>query len=60
MNWLSNILEEIKWKAKEIVWAVQDKITLWKADKSDKFFVGEEVIQTKPKKKKNKLKKKKS
>jgi len=59
MNWLTHIVEEIKWKATEIVWAIQDKIELWKANKSDEPFVGEsyiEEIEVKPKKKKTKKK----
>ena len=58
MNWLLNILEEIKWKATEVIWVVQDKITLWKINKSDEPFVGEfvEEVEAKPKKKKAKKK----
>lgn len=60
MNWLNNILEEIKWKAQDLVWGIQDKIELWKINKSDEPFVGEivEEIEVKPKKKKAKKKSK--
>ena len=60
MNWLINILEEIKWKAQDFVWAIQDKITLAKELKQidaewDKEEQVEE-IEVKPKKKKAKKK----
>lgn len=53
MNWLNNILEEIKWQAQSLVWAVQDKIEMWKLNKCDV-----EEIEVKPKKKKAKKKSK--
>jgi hypothetical protein len=57
MNWLTNIVDEIKWKAQDFIWAIQDKIEMWKINKSDEPFVGE--IEVKPKKKKSKKKSKK-
>jgi len=56
MNWLNNILDEIKWKAQDFIWAIQDKFK-----KSDEPFIGEyvEEIEVKPKKKKAKKKNKK-
>lgn len=57
MNWLLNILDEIKWKAQDLVWAVQDKYTLWKELKAvDKELAEVEEIEVKPKKKKAKKK----
>jgi hypothetical protein len=58
MIWLRNILDEIRWKATEVVWAIQDKIELRKLNKLDQPFVGEiiEEIEVKPKKKKAKKK----
>lgn len=57
MNWLNNILDEIKWQAQSLVWAVQDKIQMWKLDKEISNIEAEE-IEVKPKKKKAKSKKK--
>lgn len=56
MNWLLNILDEIKWKVTEITWTIQDKIELWKLNKSDEPFIDEmvEEIEAKPKKKSKK------
>ena len=60
MNWLINILEEIKWKAQDFVWAIQDKIALAKELKSiDKEWDVEE-IEVKPKKKAKKKSAKKT
>ena len=58
MNWLINILDEIKWKAQDIVWAVQDKVEMWKLGKEIKGEADYEVeeIEVKPKKKKAKKK----
>lgn len=53
MNWLSNILEEIKWKIQDVVWAVQDRYTLWKELKAVEKDLFEEV-EVKPKKKNKK------
>jgi len=55
MNWLNNILDEIKWKAQDFIWAIQDKFK-----KSDEPFIGEyvEEVEVKPKKKKAKKKSK--
>ena len=60
MNWLLNILDEIKWKAQDVVWSVQDKIQMWKLDKEIKGEADYEVeeIEAKPKKKKAKKKSK--
>ena len=59
MNWLLNILDEIKWKAQDAIWAVQDKYTLWKELKAvDKELEQVEEIEVKPKKKKAKKKSK--
>ena len=57
MNWLNNIVEEIKWKVQDFVWAIQDKVEMWKLDKEIKDIEVEE-IEVKPKKKKAKAKKK--
>lgn len=57
MNWVLNLLEDIKWKVQDFVWAVQDKVEMWKLDKeinNDTFDV--EEIEVKPKKKKSKKK----
>ena len=57
MNWILNILEEIKWKAQDFVWAIQDKISLAKELKSlDNEWDNVEEINVKPKKKKAKKK----
>lgn len=57
MNWLLNILEEIKWKAQDFVWAIQDKIALNKELKNiDESWDEVEEIEVKPKKKKTKKK----
>lgn len=67
MNWLINILEEIKWKAQDFVWAIQDKITLakelkaidkeWDAELDQAEGIsGAWVEEVKPKKKKAKKK----
>lgn len=58
MNWLLNILEEIKWKAQDVVWSVQDKIEMWKLNREINDVEVEE-IEVKPKKKKAKKKSKK-
>lgn len=55
MNWLNNILDEIRWKATEIVWGIQDKIEMWKLNEEIKDIEAEE-IEVKPKKKKAKKK----
>lgn len=54
MNWLLNIVDEIKWKAQDLVWGIQDKIELWKINKSGEPAF--EEIEAKPKKKKAKKK----
>ena len=58
MNWLNNIVEEIKWKVQDFVWAIQDKFQLEKELKAidDKWDV--EEMEVKPKKKKAKKKSK--
>lgn len=58
MNWLLNIIDEIKWKAQDLVWAVQDKIEIWKLNKCDNIECEVEEIEVKPKKKKAKKKSK--
>lgn len=55
MNWLLNIIDEIKWKAQDVLWAVQDKVEMWKLNKEIKDIEVEE-IEVKPKKKKVKKK----
>ena len=55
MNWLLNIIDEIKWKAQDVLWAVQDKVEMWKLNKEIKDIEVEE-IEVKPKKKKAKKK----
>jgi hypothetical protein len=60
MNWLLDILDSVKWKIQDAVWAIQDKITLAKELKQidaqwDKIEEVEE-IEAKPKKKKAKKK----
>lgn len=55
MNWLNNILDEIKWQAQGLVWTIQDKIQMWKLDKEISSIEIEEV-EVKPKKKKAKKK----
>lgn len=57
MNWLLNIIDEIKWKAQDVLWAVQDKVEMWKLNKEIKDIEVEE-IEVKPKKKKAKKKSK--
>ena len=60
MNWLLDIFNSVKWKIEDAVWAVQDRIILWKEMKSidKKWDEIEEVeeIEAKPKKKKAKKK----
>ena len=57
MNWLTNIVEEIKWKVQDFVWAIQDKIQLNKELKNiDESWDKVEEIEVKPKKKKAKKK----
>ena len=57
MNWLSEILDRIKWKIEDVVWAIQDKIEFYKETKKiEKEF---EELEVKPKKKKSKKKSKK-
>jgi len=59
MNWLYNIIDEVKWKIQDFVWAIQDKIQLNKELKNiDAQWDVEEVeeIEIKPKKKKAKKK----
>jgi len=59
MNWLNNIIEEIKWKVQDFVWAIQDKIQLNKELKNiDESWDKVEEIEVKPKKKKAKKKSK--
>lgn len=53
MNWLNNILDEIRWQAQSLVWAIQDKVQMWKLDKEIKDIEVEE-IEVKPKKKSKK------
>lgn len=61
MNWLINILEEIKWKAQDFVWAIQDKIALAKELKTiDSQWDNVEEIEAKPKKKAKKKSAKKA
>jgi hypothetical protein len=56
MNWLNNIVEDIRWKAQDFIWAIQDKIQMCKINKQ---IVPEvEEIEIKPKKKKAKKKSK--
>lgn len=57
MNWLNNILDEIRWQAQSLVWAIQDKVQMWKLNKEIKDIEVEE-IEVKPKKKKAKKKSK--
>jgi len=57
MNWLLNILDEIKWKAQDFVWVIQDKIKLNKELKNiDESWDKVEEIEVKPKRKKAKKK----
>lgn len=65
MNWLLNLLEDIKWKATEIVWNVQDKIEMWKLhrqisdeelDQANGISGAWQEEEVKPKKKKAKKK----
>ena len=57
MNWLSEIVDTIKWKIEDIIWTIQDKIEFYKQTKAiEKEFV--EEVEVKPKKKKTKSKKK--
>lgn len=59
MNWLRDIVDEIKWKAQDFIWAIQDKITLAKELKAiDKEWDNTEEVEVKPKKKKKKKAKK--
>ena len=52
MNWLLNIFDSIRWKIEDVVWAIQDKITLAKELKAiDKEWDNTEEIEVKPKKK---------
>jgi hypothetical protein len=62
MNWLWNIIDPIKWKIEDFIWAVKDKIELNKELKAiDEQWDSIEEIEAKPKKKKkNKKKTKKS
>ena len=60
MNWLWNIIDPIKWKIEDFIWAIKDKIELHKELKNidsewDKIEDVEE-IEIKPKKKKAKKK----
>jgi hypothetical protein len=57
MNWLNNIIDEIKWKAQDFIWAIQDKIEFYKETKAIEKELFEEV-EVKPKKKKAKKKNK--
>jgi len=57
MNWLSEIIERIKWKIEDAIWAIQDKIEFYKETKAIEKELTEEV-EVKPKKKKTKSKKK--
>lgn len=56
MNFLTNILEEIKWKAQDFFWSIQDKLQL---NKIEDNLYSDEDIEAKPKKKKAKKKSKK-
>lgn len=57
MNWLTNIVEDIKWKIQDFVWTIQDKIRLNKEFKNlDDCLDKVEEIEAKPKKKKTKNK----
>lgn len=56
MNWLTNIVEETKWKVQDFVWAIQDKIEMWKISNNDESSVGETFVEEKSKKKKAKKK----
>ena len=57
MNWLSEIVDTIKWKIEDIIWTIQDKIEFYKQTKAiEKEFV--EEVEVKPKKRKQSLKRK--
>jgi len=61
MNWLYSIIDEIKWKVQDFVWAIQDKIQLNKELKNiDQSWDEVEEIEVKPKKKSKKKSAKKT
>jgi len=54
MNWILNLLEDLKWKATDAVWAIQDKFEMWKLNReTGKDYIVED-IEVKPKKKSKK------
>jgi len=57
MNWLSDLIERIKWKIEDAVWTIKDKIELQKELKCiDKEWDNIEEVEVKPKRKKKKKK----
>jgi len=57
MNWLSDIIDRIKWKIQDAVWVIQDKIEFYKETRAVEEELFEE-LEVKPKKKSKKKKKK--
>jgi len=61
MNWLYNIIDEVKWKIQDFVWAIQDKIQFNKELKNiDQSWDEVEEIEVKHKKKSKKKSAKKT
>lgn len=61
MNWLLNIIEDIKWKFQDASWWLEGKVEQWKLRKenSESNYQIAEEIEVKPKKKSKKKSKKK-
>lgn len=58
MNFILNIIDNLKWKAQDFIWMIQDKIALSKEFKMiDAELNDVEELEIKPKKKKNAKKK---
>jgi hypothetical protein len=57
MNWLFEIVDRIKWKIEDAIWAIQDKIEFYRETKAVEKELFEE-IEAKPKKKSKKRSKK--
>lgn len=60
MNWLLNVIEDVKWKFQDVAWWIEGKVEQWKLRKenSETDYQIAEEIEVKPKKKKKKSKKK--
>jgi hypothetical protein len=54
MNWILNLLEDLKWKATDIIWSIQDKVEMWKLNRETEKDPIIEDIEVKPKKKSKK------